>query len=461
MSRSRGAKKEDLLKTAQDLANENGIAFGRVSDDEITSKRKWLNDQISHHILRLAFCSSIEKRRWFAQNEATLFQARLEKQSPEQLSHFMHRHSLMFEPVPDEQKALLSAELKSVFQVLGAADRDRDAEEKGIEEISVDFQSVQFYKVSFTKAIDLVKGRRVLLRGGYAYVPHGRMISILLNRFKMYLNFSLVSASKYLPQMLTDTRLEPVLKNMSTCYTGPVIKERGERVTPESIEKLSHTAFPLCMSNLQAKLREKSHLKHGGRMQYGLFLKGIGLSMEDALIFWQREFSKNMSADDFIKKYAYNIRHNYGKEGKRANYTPYSCTRIILGTSPAVDDAHGCPYRHWDHSRLRSVLGQMRLPAGKVDEIMRHVLEKNYQIACVSQFNAKFPNADEAGSVGNHPNGYFDAAMTFLKKEAAKSSTTEAAAAATTTVSPTGVTVFSSSSSPPPPPPPAAATSPS
>ena len=452
MSRSRGVKKEELLKNARDLANENGIAFGRASDDELTSRKKWLNDQISHHILRLAFCSSVEKRRWFSQNEATLFQARLEKQTPEQLSHFMARHSLLFEPVPDEQKALLSADLKSVFQVLGAADRDRDADDKIVEEAPVEFQSVQFYKVSFTKAIDLVKGRRVLLRGGYAYVPHGRMISILLNRFKMYINFSLLSASKYLPQMLTDTRLEPVLKNMSTCYTGPEfnIKTKGDRVSPESVDKLAQTAFPLCMSNLQTRLKEKSHLRHGGRMQYGLFLKGIGLSMEDALVFWQREFSKQMSPDEFLKKYAYNIRHNYGKEGKRADYTPYSCTRIILGTTPAVEDAHGCPYRHWDSSRLRSVLGQMRLPAGKVDEILKHVSEKNYQIACLSQFQARFPGAD-VSSVGNHPNGYYEAAINHLKQQevAAKAATAAATPGATSPAAPPEPRAFSSTSTSP------------
>lgn len=57
------------------------------------------------------------------------------------------------------------------------------------------------------------------------------------------------------------------------------------------------------MRQLHKALRENHHLRHGGRMQYGLFLKGIGLTLEQALQFWKQEFIKGkMDPDKVILK---------------------------------------------------------------------------------------------------------------------------------------------------------------
>ena len=38
------------------------------------------------------------------------------------------------------------------------------------------------------------------------------------------------------------------------------------------------------------------------------------------------------------------IRYNYGKEGKKKNWQPYDCMRIIM-ESVGPGETHGCPFR--------------------------------------------------------------------------------------------------------------------
>lgn len=57
------------------------------------------------------------------------------------------------------------------------------------------------------------------------------------------------------------------------------------------------------MRQLHRALRDNHHLRHGGRMQYGLFLKGIGLTLEQALEFWKKEFIRGkVDADKVIQQ---------------------------------------------------------------------------------------------------------------------------------------------------------------
>lgn len=41
------------------------------------------------------------------------------------------------------------------------------------------------------------------------------------------------------------------------------------------------------MKQLHSALNREHKLKHWGRLQYGLFLKGAGLGVDDAMAFWQ------------------------------------------------------------------------------------------------------------------------------------------------------------------------------
>ena len=65
--------------------------------------------------------------------------------------------------------------------------------------------------------------------------------------------------------------------------------------------------------------------------------------------FWRAEFGPKCMGEAFDKKYAYGVRYNYAKEGKRTDYTPYSCMKIIQTPVPKV-----CSYA--THAAIRWLL---------------------------------------------------------------------------------------------------------
>jgi len=50
-------------------------------------------------------------------------------------------------------------------------------------------------------------------------------------------------------------------------------------------------------------MRQNHHIRHGGRQQYGLFLKGVGLTLEEAMKFWKTEFCKLIDGDKVRNTY--------------------------------------------------------------------------------------------------------------------------------------------------------------
>lgn len=202
----------------------------------------------------------------------------------------------------------------------------------------------------------------------------------------------------------------PVLEHLSLGFLAGVGSLEftpttdGKTFTADMVDDLARAHFPPCMRTLWQALRRDKHLKHGGRQQFSLFLKvafthrsslqrqlilicqGIGLSVEEAVIFWRKAFS-TINEDKFNKEYRYNIRHNYGLEGSRRDYQPKSCGQIIRET-PGPNDSHGCPFRHFGEAQL----GQMLVTscgisnAADSKDIFDAVKGGHYHIACTRVF---------------------------------------------------------------------------
>jgi DNA primase large subunit len=199
--------------------------------------------------------------------------------------------------------------------------------------------------------------------------------------------------SRALPRLDEDDRLTPILAHLSNNFTTPdasysssTTSLPGADISARNIDTLS-SSFPLCMQHLHRSLRRDSHLKHYGRLQYTLFLKGIGLNLEECLVFWRSAFSK-ITDDTFNKEYRYNVRHAYGDVGGDSNrrgngYSPFSCQKILTEHPPGPGESHGCPYRHFSTENLTSLLQAVGV---KDQEVLRGVKEDKekmkFHLAC-------------------------------------------------------------------------------
>jgi len=408
---------ESTLK--ENLTTQNLTAsksFGTIAKPSAKEQSK-LNQKIdtaSHFILRAAYCRTEDLRRWFLTQECALFRFRLDKilTSSSAFRAFLVEADLHFDRVSDLEKERLRDFLLSI---------PNSNVSPGELSVSV------FYQVPFVQALDLVAKRLCYVHDGMAYVPQSRMVSIIVAKYRMALSKSLVRAALSFGEVTEENeRIAPLLKSMNSQYLG---RDYGKEDTPlendeltaNTVDSYAKQSMPLCMSQLHAGMKRDSKLKHQGRLQYGLFLKGGGMSTEEHLAFFQRVFTKIMTTEQFNKNYSYNIRHMHGQEGKRASYSPYSCMKIILGNPPQGGESHGCPFRHYDDSSLSSLLTKLNVgSASDRSAILAQKKARNYQLACAKHFEVMHPGAASVeglsmNGVGNHPNAWFAASVGYHK----------------------------------------------
>lgn len=378
-------------------------------DQRLRDERQ--KDHYSHFILRLAFSGTEDLRRRFARVETMLFKLRYQTDDARERKAFIESLNFDWEHVSDDEKRCLSDGLLTATPGL-----------KRIEDEN-------WFKVDWARVPELVEHRSVLLRKGKAYVPMREQTSMIMTEFTSRLERALELTARALPRLDEDDRLSPILNHLSKNFATPDAAFSdsdaalpGAPINASNIDNLSQH-FPLCMKNLHSTLRKNSHLKHFGRLQYNLFLKGIGLSLEDSLLFWRHSF-KLITDDTFNKEYRYNVRHAYGDVGGDANrrgrgYSPYSCQKILTEHPPGPGEAHGCPYRHFSIDNLTSMLQATGVNDRDVLKgVKEDVEKKRYHIACNRVFEwahkGELKKVKDEGTWGAaeldtivHPNAYF------------------------------------------------------
>eukprot|EP00884_Botryococcus_braunii_P016382 jgi/Botrbrau1/3427/Bobra.139_1s0007.1 len=420
-ARARGLKGERMQSLVSKLCRENLEQKGETPG--------WA-DSVGHYVLRLAYCRTEELRRWFLVQETDLFRFRFQRELPSAQVEFMQRQRMPYDLVEEEEYEELVGKLQ---QVQASQGRQEFANE-----IANGSARHSFFKVAFERVPDLVAMRKVLLVRGWAYVSRYEVASLVGSHFRSHLSQALTLTSRkwasYIAAQEAD-RLAPLVEALSTRYLGPDYGDEGaskEVVTAAQIPVLARTSFPLCMQRMYDHLHSVHHLKHTGRMQLGLFLKGIGLPLEEALRFWRTEFAPVTPSDKFDKEYAYNVRHNYGVEGKRTSYTPYSCVKII---STPVDrgTCAGCPYKVLAADELSASLSKLRIGPRAAQDVVAKAKAGHYQLACALAWEAVHATPCDTGI--NHPNQYYAESRKALAAKAEEEAATQSAAGTPQTVS--------------------------
>ncbi|KAK5646780.1 hypothetical protein RI129_005244 [Pyrocoelia pectoralis] len=361
-------------------------------------------DHISHYILRLAYCRSEALRAWFLARELEWFKAKfitVSKQKPDVIQTFFTLNNLTYTSISNEEKQeLLTSLLKSTAFV---------------DDVSV----TNFYKVPFSSVPSLINTRRVFVKSGMAYIPQFELVTCIQAIYRTRLNEALAHLSHIVPN-IDDERLSKLLQNLHTTYTGHnynALPENKFSVKGEFLDYYSKKQFPLCMRHIHQIFRSTHHMKHGCRLQYGLFLKGLGLTLEECLKVWRDEFTKLVDDNTFEKKYSYIVRHQHGKVGGMIQYKPYNCMKIIT-SNVGSGEHHGCPFKHFDATQLRQKLLEYGLSGTGIEEIMNLVKDTHYQIACTKYF--ELVHHKPSKSVINHPNQYFDESNEILNSDNSK-----------------------------------------
>lgn len=133
-----------------------------------------------------------------------------------------------------------------------------------------------------------------------------------------------------------DKRLSVVMKILQGLFKTKWI---GNSIRPlhslkhEEIERKS-TYFPACMKVLFRKLQHTNRLRHSERFRFTIFLKDIGLPLEENIAFWEKYYSKHPGGgcDHSWKmhrhRYIYSIRHIYGLEGMKRVRWSHACSQL-------------------------------------------------------------------------------------------------------------------------------------
>lgn len=169
--------------------------------------------------------------------------------------------------------------------------------------------------VHFSRISELLATRNIIFKNGYTELPPKYFVNLIINEFRN----SLDNEMSRLKLKMLECPDERLFKMCQSIFTKNFSLNTKNELNLLENEKY----FPPCIQQIIDTFKTKRHIKYHDRQALSLFLKDLNVPLEQTVDFFRSNF--NVSMVDFDKQYLYNIRHNYGLEGRKASYMCFSC----------------------------------------------------------------------------------------------------------------------------------------
>merc|ERR1719427_744585 len=205
-------------------------------------------------------------------------------------------------------------------------------------EMRVPFQLVP--KLVASRSVVLKKGFADLLCHHFEHLMKQVFINLIQDKLTSYLQ-SEAYVPKVMNNQIEDERTRNLFKFLISFNTqmkdvlSITSPKCSARINLRNISRESEY-FPKCMKNIYGILEKGEKLSHNQRFNFSLFLKDVGMQMQEATNFWRKYYSKingqthrSLSIwEERRSKYNYSVKHLYGQTGSGGRYNTASCSSL-------------------------------------------------------------------------------------------------------------------------------------
>lgn len=267
------------------------------------------NDLTAHFCLRLLCAQTKWSSIWFINLETLLFKTRMSKEPHETLQFFLNK-----------VWPYLNLRSSIDYDTFYSLQHHNTAEFDGN------------IKVHFTRCSEVMAKRTHDMKLGYFEMSQEIMESFLASEFRRVLEKNM--------GILHERTVAEADERLIRLNRELLSQETPSQISSSTDIQGSSAMFPLCIKGIIQKLQSEKHLKYGDRQVLCRFFKDVGISLTDCVEYFRSNFK--CTPEQFNKEYMYSIRHNYGLEGRRANYGCFSCNKIIGSFNDS--NSFGCPF---------------------------------------------------------------------------------------------------------------------